>query len=191
VTDVRHLKASVHRIGWLAPAIVMMLALFSCGGGTSPTPSAGGNANDPSRAEAKPNTDFAGGGARPYDLGRDESRGGHTLSKHVGRSDQELLERLERERNISASSTWTNREAAEEAIGETLAHNGKLDRWRERGGRKPNLVLDYRGSASHPVGRCMARGTTTAVPAYDALIVLKAYGENDFYVLTAYPECPR
>lgn len=189
MTDVRHLKASVHRIGWLAPAVVMMLALFSCGGANSPTPS--GGASEPARAEAKPNTDFAGGGARPYDLERDESRGGHTLTKHVGRSDQELLERLERERNISASSTWTNREAAEEAIGETLAHNGKLDRWRERGGRKPNLVLDYRGSASHPVGRCMARGATTAVPAYDALIVLKAYGDRDFYVLTAYPECPR
>jgi len=29
------------------------------------------------------------------------------------------------------------------------------------------------------------------VPAYDALVVLKAYGGDDFYVLTAYPECPR
>ncbi len=181
----------VKRVGWSAPAFAMMLALFSCGGTNSPTPSAGGAASEPARAEAKPNTDFAGDGARPYDLERDESRGGHTLKKHVGRTDQELEERLERERNISASSTWTNREAAEKAIGETLAHNGKLERWRERSGRKPNLVLDYHGSPSHPVGRCMARGTTTAVPAYDALIVLKAYGENDFYVLTAYPECPR
>jgi Bacterial CdiA-CT RNAse A domain len=173
----------------MAPAIVMMLALFSCGGGDSSSPS--GGASGPARAEAKPNADFGGGGARPYDLQRDESHGGHTLTKHIGRSDQELLERLERERNISASSTWTNRELAEEAIGETLEHNGKLERWRDRGGRKPNLVLDYHGSPSHPVGRCMERGTTTAVPAYDALIVLKAYGENDFYVLTAYPECPR
>ena len=180
----------MNRIGWLAPAVVMMLALFSCGGNSSSS-SGTATAKEPARAEARPNADFAGGGARPYDLERDESRGGHTLKKHVGRSDQELEERLESERNISASSTWTNREAAEEAIGETLAHNGKLERWRERGGRKPNLVLDYHGSPSHPVGRCMARGTTTAVAAYDALIVLKAYGENDFYVLTAYPECPR
>jgi hypothetical protein len=179
------------QIGWLAPALAMMLALFACGGANSPAPNAGAAASEPARAEAKPDADLAGGGARPYDLERDESHGGHTLTKHIGRSDQELLERLERERNISASSTWTNRELAEEAIGETLAHNGKLERWRDRGGRKPNLVLDYHGSPSHPVGRCMARGTTTAVPAYDALIVLKAYGQHDFYVLTAYPECPR
>jgi Bacterial CdiA-CT RNAse A domain len=187
---VRELKASVKRNAWLVPASAMMLALFSCGG-SSRAPSDRATPAEPTRAEAKPNTDFAVGGARPYDLERDESRGGHTLTKHIGRSDQELLERLDRERNISASSTWTNRELAEEAIGETIAHNGKLERWQERGGRKPNLVLDYHGSPSHPVGRCMARGTTKAVPAYDALIVLKAYGGDDFFVLTAYPECPR
>ena len=130
-----------------------------------------------------------GHGAR-RNLEIDEQRGGHTLRKHVGRSDQELLERLESE-NISASSTWTDRASAEEAVGEALEHNAKLERWLDRTGRKPNLVIDYHGSPQHPVGRCIARGSTTAVPAYDALVVLKAYGGDDFYVLTAYPECPR
>jgi hypothetical protein len=139
-----------------------------------------------------PATPAAGSGsAHRYNLERDEERGGHTLKKHVGRTDQELLERLDRERNISAASTWTNREMAEGAVGETLEHNSKLERWLDRSGRKPNLVLDYHGSPSHPVGRCIARGSTEAVPAYDALVVLKAYGDRDFYVLTTYPECPR
>jgi hypothetical protein len=53
-------------------------------------------------------------GAGRYDLSRDEERGGHTLDKHVGRSDEELRQRLERERSISAASTWTDRAAAEE-----------------------------------------------------------------------------
>jgi Bacterial CdiA-CT RNAse A domain len=170
-------------------AICACAALAACGGGSQGTVATSPSAATGAASAA--NTASALSSAHRYDLGRDESRGGHTLKKHVGRTDQELEERLERERNISASSTWTNRELAEEAIGETLEHNGKLDRWLDRGGRKPNLVLDYHGSPEHPIGRCMQRGSTIAAPSSDALIVLKAYGDRDFYVLTAYPECPR
>jgi toxin YxiD len=167
--------------------LVVWAMLAACGGSqpsTSPPNRGGGGGTPPGDARALDS------GYR-YNLERDESLGGHTLKKHVGRTDQELLERLDRERNISASSTWTSRELAEEAVGEALEHNSKLDRWRDRDGRKPNLVLDYHGSPAHPVGRCIQRGSTEAVPAYDALVVLKAYGEHDFYVLTTYPECPR
>jgi Bacterial CdiA-CT RNAse A domain len=170
-------------------AFFVCTSFSGCGGGTQAT--VGTNSGSGSAASTPASASQPVAAAHRYDLSRDEERGGHTLKKHVGRSDQELFDRLERERNISASSTWTNRELAEEAIGETLEHNGKLDRWLDRSGRKPNLVLDYHGSPSHPVGRCIQRGSTVAVPAYDALIVLKAYGDRDFYVLTAYPECPR
>ncbi|MGC1383281.1 MAG: RNase A-like domain-containing protein [Candidatus Acidiferrales bacterium] len=163
-------------------------ALCACGGAQTPTTPA---ANSEVAASAQASGASEHGSAHRYNLERDEERGGHTLKKHVGRTDQELRERLDRERNISAASTWTNRELAEEAVNQTLQHNSKLERWLDRGGRKPNLVLDYHGSPSHPVGRCVARGSTEAVPAYDALIVLKAYGDRDFYVLTTYPECPR
>jgi hypothetical protein len=43
------------------------------------------------------------------DLGGDESRGGHTLARHVGRTDSQLLDRLAREPRISAASTYTDR----------------------------------------------------------------------------------
>src|SRR6516225_1507379 len=39
------------------------------------------------------------------DLSQDEAAGGHILRKHVGRTDDQLLERLDRERNISGAST--------------------------------------------------------------------------------------
>lgn len=172
-------------------ALVSWCASFAgCSGGSTGTPSnassGAGSGATPAQSESRSSTEH---GAR-RDLEIDEQHGGHTLRKHVGRSDQELLERLQEE-NISASSTWTDRASAEDAVGEALEHNAKLERWLDRNGRKPNLVIDYHGSPQHPIGRCMARGSTTAVPAYDALIVLKAYGGNDFYVLTAYPECPR
>ena len=47
---------------------------------------------------------------------------------------QELRERLDRERNISAASTWTNREVAEETVAQALrAEHDKIARWEERG----------------------------------------------------------
>jgi hypothetical protein len=159
--------------------------LVACGGAQNPAPPMGASEN------ARPAPSRAAESAREYDLERDESRGGHTLDKHVGRSDDELRERLAREPNISAASTWTNRKIAEEAVSETLEHNRKLDRWMDRTGRKPNLVLDYHGSPDHPVGRCVRQGETDVQQAYDAVVVLKASRDGGFYVLTTYPECPR
>ena len=43
-----------------------------------------------------------------YDLQADERLGGHTLARHVGRTDQELHERLRRDPQISAASTYTD-----------------------------------------------------------------------------------
>ncbi|HEY0701392.1 MAG TPA: RNase A-like domain-containing protein [Candidatus Acidoferrales bacterium] len=130
---------------------------------------------------------------QPHDLSADEAQGGHTLRKHVGRTDAQLQERLEQEGNISAASTWTDRATAEATVGSALAANGsKIEQWTGRGGRRPNLAIDYRGDASRPIGRCMQRGSTTAVPATDAIVVLKAAdGGDGYFVLTTYPECPR
>jgi hypothetical protein len=159
--------------------------LAACGGAQTPGPQTGVSES------ARPAASHVAGSGHRYDLERDETRGGHTLDRHVGRSDDELRERLAQEPNISAASTWTNREIAEEAVGETLERNAKLDRWMERSGRKPNLVLDYHGRPDHPVGRCVRQGETEVQPAYDAVVVLKASRDGGFYVLTTYPECPR
>ena len=45
---------------------------------------------------------------RLYDLEADEALGGHTMARHVGRTDAQLAERLQRERDISAASTYTD-----------------------------------------------------------------------------------
>ena len=122
-----------------------------------------------------------------YDLQRDEERGGHTLKKHVGRSDEELRDRLRRERSISAASTWTNREAAEETVAAALrAEQRRVERWISRGYPRANLALYF--DAGHPVGRSLDRGADRAVDCTRAVIVLRADGPEGFYVLTAYPE---
>jgi toxin YxiD len=122
-----------------------------------------------------------------YDLGRDEQRGGHTLDKHVGRTDDQLRERLERERDISAASTWTDQTAAEETVAAALrANQSKIDRWTERGYPRTNFALHF--DAGHSIGRTMRHGENTSEPCSSAVVVLKAERDGGFIVLTTYPE---
>ena len=122
------------------------------------------------------------------DLSHDEAEGGHILRKHVGQTDEQLRERLERERGITGASTYTDRVAAEQAVGAAIAESqGRIQRWLNRSGGHPNLVLDYDSEA--PIGRTINRGENQSRPCSHALVVLKYAGPNEYYVLTSYPEC--
>src|SRR5262252_7387451 len=57
------------------------------------------------------------------DLAADERAGGHTLTRHVGKSDAELAERLSREHDISAASTYTDALTAANVVGAALAQS--------------------------------------------------------------------
>jgi len=121
------------------------------------------------------------------DLTQDEAAGGHVLRKHVGRTDDELHERLEHERNISGASTYTDRATAEHAIGAAIAQSqDRIQRWLNRSGGHPNLVLDY--DSGQPLGRTLNRGDSQSRPCSHAVVVLR-YAAPSYYVLTSYPEC--
>ena len=122
------------------------------------------------------------------DLNQDEAAGGHILRKHVGRTDDQLRERLDRERNISGASTYTDRATAERAVGAAIAQSqDRIQRWLNRSGGHPNLVLDY--DSDPPVGRTINRGESHSRPCSHALVVLKYEPPSSYYVLTSYPEC--
>ena len=97
-----------------------------------------------------------------------------------------MRERLERERDISAASTWTDLDAADETVGEALqANRPRIEQWEERGSRRPNLALHY--NAGHMIGRSMYRGSDQSEPVTHAVIVLRSDGPG-FFVLTTYPQ---
>ena len=130
--------------------------------------------------------------AKKRDLLRDEKRGGHTLSRHVGLSDAELRERLRKDTKISAASTYTDRAAAEDTVTAAIAHGKKrVDRWALREGSRANLVLDFPGTG-RVIGRSLRRGDKNPVPCTRAIVVLKWDTEAEiYYVLTSYPEASR
>jgi len=127
------------------------------------------------------------------DLSIDEASGGHTLSRHIGRTDAQLAERLRREPGISAASTYTDRETAERAVGAAIANGGgMLAAWEHRHGRRPNLVLHYVDRAGESVGRSLARGQQHSVACDRAIVVLRWDERTEhYYVLTSYPETAR
>jgi hypothetical protein len=122
------------------------------------------------------------------DLSSDEAMGGHTLARHVGKTDDDLRERLRREPNISSASTYTDRATAEAVVGAALASPPRsFETWRGRTGRRPNFVLHY--AAHRVIGRSIGRHRHDAAPCEDALVVLRWDDRRDrFYVLTSYPE---
>ena len=141
-----------------------------------------------SRAQA-PSRETAASAA-PRDLAEDERAGGHTLARHVGKSDAELAARLARERDISAASTYTDAATAAIAVGTALAQSkARVDSWLARHGSRPNLVLNYFRATGPPIGRSLGRGQRTAVACYRALVVLRWDNRRGrWYVLTSYPE---
>lgn len=124
----------------------------------------------------------------PHDLSQDEAAGGHVLRKHVGRTDEELRQRLEQEPNISGASTYTDRPTAERVIGDALGKsNDRIQSWLSRSGGHPNLVLDY--ESDQPIGRTLNRGDRQSRPCAHALVVLRYDPPDRYHVLTSYPEC--
>lgn len=179
---------------WPAEATPLMVLFLSvilfCGcqqGAQGPAPAdwprpAPTSRNAPDRS-ADPSSERDAG---RYDLGRDENRGGHTLDRHVARTDEQLQERLQRE-HISAASSWTDRETAEVTVAEALrSQRDRIESWTQRGYPRPNLALHY--NAGRTLGRSLRRGEAQTVSCKNAVIVLRADGPSSFYVLTTYPE---
>lgn len=142
-----------------------------------------------SPGETKNSTSSVRSDAPIRDLEQDEKMGGHTLRKHVGRTDAQLLERLKAEPDISSASTWTDKDTAERCVGAALAKNeSKIKAWLKSGG-DPRMTVDYIGDPQHPIGRSIRHGQTGSKPCFNARVVLAIdHRTHDFFVLTTYPE---
>lgn len=174
----------------VAPVLMLLVSDGSRPASPQASIAASAAASAPSPAQA-PSTHSDGVVVR--DLSVDELMGGHTLARHVGKTDAELADRLRREPQISSASTYTDRRIAERAVGTALASaGGRLAAWQSRRGRRPNLVLHFVDRARQPLGRSLSRGRQASVPCDRALVILRWDERSDrFYVLTSYPEAGR
>ena len=120
------------------------------------------------------------------DLELDELRGGHTIARHVGKSEQELRDRLTREPDISAASSYFDLETAEMVVAAALSkRRSDIDRWVGGTGPRANLALRFTHDA--PAGLKVERGAQAAREINSVVVVLR-WANGDWYVLTSYPD---
>jgi hypothetical protein len=127
------------------------------------------------------------------DLAADERCGGHTLARHVGKTNRELADRLRQEPDIAAASTYPDRPTAETVVGAALdKERSRIAAWSKRSGPRPNLALRYASPGDRPIGRSWQRGKIAPNSCTQAVVVLRwDVSRGAFCVLTSYPEVAR
>ena len=181
---VRGFMSRIRRCCFGLPAASLLLALLpaACDQAKAPppvVPAVAAHASAPERTVKSSSS---------HDLSADEAMGGHTLARHVAKTDDELRERLRREPEISSASTYTDRASAEAVVGAALASAPRsFDAWRRRSGRRPNFVLHF--DAHRVIGRSLKRGQRDAIACENAIVVVRWDDRRQqLYVLTSYPE---
>ncbi|HAT23722.1 MAG: RNase A-like domain-containing protein [Pantoea sp.] len=113
---------------------------------------------------------------------------GHTIARHVGQTDEQMIARLVAPRAPSRASTFYNIKHAELLISEALSvKSHQIEsalKYMQPGSR---LGLDHRFHI--PVGRYIDKGTTVVKKAYALRIIIEAmqFGDKTYYLVTAYP----
>jgi len=115
--------------------------------------------------------------------------GGHTILKHVGKTEAELQARLAAEAGIPAASTFESLEVAERTLYQGLKSNrSAIEAWAKTAAPGARKAFFY--NAPNPVGQGVVRATNQLVKMSKVRFVLKmeAYQGKLYYILTAFPE---
>ncbi|WP_343045174.1 RNase A-like domain-containing protein, partial [Pseudomonas atagonensis] len=130
-----------------------------------------------------PYTEIVPGGG----LAAHEAQGGHLITRHVGRTDAQLAQRLQAEPNIPAASTFLNRAEAETAVSEALSANShEVTAFLA----STKVKTSFTHNLSRPVGVSMLNGLSQSQPASKILLVLKKAPSLPlgYFLLTGFPE---
>ncbi|MCT7950481.1 hypothetical protein NG798_11830 [Ancylothrix sp. C2] len=117
-----------------------------------------------------------------------EAAGGHTLAKHVGKTEAELASRLATNPRLLIASSFRDRSTAEQAISEAINANQPLIlSWLSSSKTKLQL-LPY--IATFPVGVSQIRGSSGLIFVYQVEVILRRDSTLPlgYYILTAYPQ---
>jgi RHS repeat-associated protein len=120
-------------------------------------------------------------------LAAHEAADGHTIARHIGKTDAELAARLAAERRISGASSFPVRAIAERATAEALhARASDVSNW--LAGTQARLVLD-RVPIGYNVGRSLPRGAAAASDVQAVRIVLQRDPAmpTGYRIITSFP----
>lgn len=117
---------------------------------------------------------------------------GHTLLKHVGRTEKQLRQRLVDEPKIPAASTFLDKASAERAVSNALrVKKAEIEAWTKtaRPGSSQKGFL-YADPAGRTLGSGVVRATgkLTQMSKVRFFLRLEAHNGKPYFILTAYPE---
>ena len=116
--------------------------------------------------------------------------GGHTIARHVAKTDAELAARLAAQRGIPAASTFVSVAEAETAVSTVLrSQRAAVAAWARTAapGARQAFTMAAPGRG---VGRVLARGAASPTIGATIRVVLKkeVFNGKLYYILTAFPE---
>lgn len=123
-------------------------------------------------------------------LADDERVGGHTIERHVGRTEADLRRRLAASPGLNRASSFDTLETAEAVVRETLERNARRIAAWLRADPNDGRPRAFHLTTDRVLGHGVIRGSCRYVPMRRATVVLRKTWRLDrgFYVLTAYPE---
>ncbi|MEW5290310.1 RNase A-like domain-containing protein [Erwinia papayae] len=115
--------------------------------------------------------------------------GGHTIERHIGKTEAELRQRLTSRPTMTGSSTFYKLSVAEDAISRALKFNSRYIRnWASTGRNGSRLEIDFFAGNEIGFGIKTASGPIIKSHKLRIVLVLQSYNGKPYYVLTAFPK---
>ncbi|PIE83379.1 MAG: hypothetical protein CSA09_00415 [Candidatus Contendobacter odensis] len=122
-------------------------------------------------------------------LAAEEAAGGHTIARHVGRTEAQLRSRLAQQPNIPAASTFRTLQEAERAVAAALRANKEaIKTWAKSA--NPGQTKAFTYEAGQVIGQGVVRSTGQMTNMSKMVVVVRKVIEQNrvYFVLTAYPK---
>ena len=111
----------------------------------------------------------------------------HALTRHTGKTDEEILGRLKRDQDINGSGAFTDEATMMRVVDATIRANyDTVAEWMKRVPDRAMIPLTYRGDTV--VGRGLLRGEPAVNDKTGALVVLQKLDASTYRVVTGYPD---
>ncbi|KFN03408.1 hypothetical protein D0U04_12820 [Bacillus clarus] len=114
-------------------------------------------------------------------------KNGHTIERHVGKTEEQLKERLRTDK-VSAASTYYDKEIATKAVKDSLKqHDKEIQDWLKNS-KEARLVLNT--THSFPVGKTVLKKNMSVKDKLVKTVTVLARdksGELGFKIVTSYP----
>lgn len=119
------------------------------------------------------------------------SGGGHTLERHIGKSAEELIARLENRKALSATSSFRTQREAEQLISRVIRDNKhQIEMWVKHLPPGMNAKMELEGVFTGQTGIMVRRGSSEVIRCYRVRLVLRFQNWHDkpYFILTAFPK---